>query len=55
MKVFEVEIGDEFTHPEKGLGKVIGKTKLTMTIIWKHSTSKIKFKNKDQEFNILEV
>lgn len=54
MKISEIPIRYKFTHPKKGEGVVIKRTKRSLTVSYSCSTVKATYKHNDAEFNILD-
>lgn len=47
----DVKIGEQWQHPEKGLGEIIAKTKRTITVKYPKSTCKNSYRHNDARFS----
>jgi hypothetical protein len=54
MKIYELKTGNIFTHPVRGIGKIVKITQRTVTIKYEKMQIRLTYKHKDSEFNILD-
>lgn len=55
MKIADLKLFQEVESPTKGKGFIISLGMRTVTIKYKHSTTKVTFKSKDMEINFSDL